>query len=97
MTSRRNIELVFDIELVNSDDAVLPSERTGPTCFRVTPYKVARPDLDVGCEVKFRVSFEPSNTNRRQQPYRENIAPEFPNGWKIGDPWTPEQDNLCDT
>jgi hypothetical protein len=83
------VELTLSIDLVAPLEAVLPSEAYGPTVFEITPVCEDRAD-DTGAlvrEISFRVAFEPDNQNRRVQPYRQTIAPVFPNGWKLGDPW----------
>jgi hypothetical protein len=81
------IELVFGVDVVGPADAVLPKERDGPVTMRITPaYVLSRS----GAETQFRVEFEPENEERRRQPYRATLEPEFPDGWKIGQPFKPK-------
>lgn len=68
----RVIEVVIDLETVDPQMAVLPSERVGPTCFDITP--IERP----GGGIDFRVKFEPDNKQRRSQPFRHTVHPIFP-------------------
>ena len=85
MSNSRLIELSLDIELVDPEDAVLPSEVDGPTIFEIEPQYSDHGETER--EVVFRVKFEPDNHERRKQPYRESVKPVFPKGWKYGDPW----------
>jgi len=87
----RMIELVLRVDPDNTFEPVVDSERTGPTCIEITPVVLLSED-ESNRQVTFRVAFEPQNADRRKQPYRENIAPVFPNGWKIGDKWEPTED-----
>lgn len=86
----RIIELRIDLEAVDAEHAILPRERDGPTTLQITPVEslISTPD-GTRKQIKFRVEFEPDNSDRRKQPYREHLAPTFPDGWKIGDPWPP--------
>ena len=68
----------------NVEDAVLDSEKDGPVCIEIQPYYHG---TGHDKEVRFRVTFEPDNPDRRVQPYRRNVEPVFPNGWEIGDAW----------
>lgn len=84
------IELVLDVESVRPTEAVLPSEAEGPTIFEITPIEVRSPlGKSASAEIRFRVAFEPDNSERRIQPYRETVTPKFPNGWKYGDSYDP--------
>lgn len=85
MAKTRIMELRIDLELVDPADAIVPTTRTDPagaTVVEITPIRVRdqqRTRLD------FRVRFEPDNPDRREQPYRDCIAPVFPRGWQYGE------------
>lgn len=88
------IELRLNIEAIDPSEAVLPQEAYEPTVIRITPVEESRTvDGVVENKIAFRVAFEPENEARRVQPYRENVAPIFPSGWKLGDPYDPDSED----
>ncbi|WP_274009833.1 hypothetical protein [Vibrio parahaemolyticus] len=76
------IEIKFEVEPISTENAILESEKNGPTHISILPIR-----NKISGGIDFRVAFEPLNNNRRQQPYRNTIKDEFPDGWKIGDPY----------
>lgn len=92
--NKKIIELSLDIETIGPEGAVLPQEKHGPTTLRITPVEeIIEINGIKKTQITFRVAFEPENENRRSQPYREGIAPVFPKGWKLGDPFDPKDDD----
>lgn len=78
------IEVRIALDAVDPADAVLPSEKEGPTELLIVP--IRRED-----RLDFRVAFEPRNSSRRIQPFRNVVAPTFPGEWRIGDSFEPDE------
>ena len=82
------IELVLSIETVDSELAVLPKERSGPTSILIVPIeKIMTKDGVSTTEIDFRIAFEPENDKRRNQPFRIHPHPMeevVPGGWTHG-------------
>ncbi len=93
MTSKI-IELRLNVEAIDPSEAILPHEAYGPTTIRITPVEESKLiNGVVETQISFRVAFEPENKARRVQPYRENMAPVFPNEWKLGDKYDPDNED----
>jgi hypothetical protein len=74
--STQTIELKIPIEIVPDNEAVLASERSGPTVMQITPIEIFRRIEGKICrQITFRVAFEPQNKSRRKQPLRYSLDP----------------------
>ena len=73
------IEFCLKVDEDSPFEAVVESEINAPTKILIIPYQEKENGI---INSKFRVMFEHENLKRRNQPFRENIAPVFPDGKK---------------